>query len=1481
MLESPPRRSILFPAFSSPTPAPIRPCPPPDHPATPRYPPGSRYPVGLNAEFYLSSNDGGGSGVWDTAPKGCTATWCAKSNINWGPIDRAIGLTAANTVTLQSGSVISAPVVMNLPPLMMDRESDGACGSASDPCIRLFLPTWMEEYHRTFQNTEGNSIDAQGAEQVSNWWYNTVDYGSPVFRARMKQFLTEAAARYNDDPRVTGIRVVTGFQGETQPVKKDKLDVGSEQALIASHEDLIPCDQYRSYVRDITEHAYRVFTKKPIYLMAGPAPCAADSGQKWRYELLYDPVAGWEVVSPKKMIGFSMNRDDADSADADERAGNLYADYRWWSIGPTMFRLGRPLVWESGSLPSNSNAQDDPWAYQVWRFYGVAGAKGDSVFNASSWQAYMSQLSWDVLDNWMGRQPQRLWLVFRNAEWPTYNYTADRGASGYLGVWGNWLDLLDTDTYEQACNHNLYTAAHTGTAALRATRANTIYREPCDSLLPMPAVTPRPTAEDGADMLNRTFNRQSLVLSSTGPESEMDITLVDGHPATGQVKDLAVTVSYLDRGTDRFFLTFPLASGATRQYAIAKTGTNLWRRAAFVVPNAMLDNRLTGVHGAAFIVISNDNDPQKEFLHEVYADISEPAATPTPTKTITSTPTRTATPSTTPTQTPSVTLSPTATVTTARTATPSPPPTQTPTVTLSPTTTVTTARTATPSATPTQTARPSAPPTITVTHTPTRTPTATIPALGLFCLPRVETAMPIGGRPKGVAGNENGFYVGLYTNNQLVRTVPGETAIAWVAPTGAGGANGVAVWDNVALTTNRDRGAITLHDATSGAQLASLAVGGLPWGVAAAQGRAYVANFGDGTVSIIDLPGRRVLKTVPAGSYPVAAVAETDGVYVVHLNGNITHLDSQGEILAQARVDAPDVRGIAWDGLRNRVYVGSREGLIIAADDRTLQPIVRIELPGPAYSMVVNPATGRLYAVDALNDRLYVLDPDSWRIAQIALPAQNAADGGMGIAAWDNHIVVANYDAGSLTFVDDTTCAERLTPTPTPAALTATPKADATATITTSPTATERPSATPTASATPSPTASATPIATSTATASATATMTQRPSATPTATATPSPTVSAAPTATPTATASATATMTQRPSATPTATATPSPTVSAAPTATPTATASATATMTQRPSATPTATATPTASPTATLTRTPTRTLIPTATSRPTPAVIQTKIEIVWPHNGASVRDADLANITAYLISAPNGTNPSLLEPPPCDWEPTVRLWSALNAEPARPVAVGQKRMAIVNGHTFPVWDFNDVDVSAARDPANRLTFFTTVDGVRTLHNIWTHATDARTVFPQADVPTGTISHLPAALDARIEIVWPHDGLQAEQATLANITTYLFAPGTLQAIPPGVSWTPTARLHWSLNADAEKSPGTGILGTPRAITSSNGVKFLAWDFNDVDISAAHETLNKLYFWVNVDDAVTFPNVWAHGTEARTVFPQPDVLNNCR
>ena len=275
----------------------------------------------------------------------------------------------------------------------------------------------------------------------------------------------------------------------------------------------------------------------------------------------------------------------------------------------------------------------------------------------------------------------------------------------------------------------------------------------------------------------------------------------------------------------------------------------------------------------------------------------------------------------------------------------------------------------------------------------------------------------------------------------------------------------------------------------------------------------------------------------------------------------------------------------------------------------------------------------------------------------------------------------------------------------------------------------------------------------------------------------------------------------------------------------------------------------------------------------PAPLSVRSKIEIVWPHDNAPVREATLANVTAYLIAGQDN------QPPPCDWDPIVRLWAGQNGAPAHVVATGHRRMVSEGGSTFPAWDFNDVDVSAAQDPTGKVAFFVTVDETSTYQNVWVHAADPRTIFPQADMPRGVTDHRPEAVDARIELVWPHDGAPVDQANLANITVYLFEAGSNTALAPGISWSPVVKLHHSLNVDPEK-PGTTVVGQPRTVTV-NGISFQAWDFNDVDVSAARDPLNRLYFWASVDGVTTYSNIWAHGADARTFFPVPEVLTSCR
>ena len=270
-------------------------------------------------------------------------------------------------------------------------------------------------------------------------------------------------------------------------------------------------------------------------------------------------------------------------------------------------------------------------------------------------------------------------------------------------------------------------------------------------------------------------------------------------------------------------------------------------------------------------------------------------------------------------------------------------------------------------------------------------------------------------------------------------------------------------------------------------------------------------------------------------------------------------------------------------------------------------------------------------------------------------------------------------------------------------------------------------------------------------------------------------------------------------------------------------------------------------------------------------SAVDAKIAIVWPHGDAPVSEARLANLTAYL------TYPGSRIGVPCDFGPQATLWRALNNEPAGPVMTGVRRLADFGGRRAPVWDFNDVDVSAARDPKNKLYFSVRLAGGPYRANVWVHGVDARTYLPQPVNPSGTqvvtAGSIPSDLDARIQIVWPHGGVAVEQAKLANISVDLFARGTSVALVPSGSgaagWMPAVWLVRALNNDAGMRVACGVARRDGTVVH--------WDFNDVDVSAARDPQSKLHFWVEADGIRTYSNFWTHGVDARTYLPNPDML----
>jgi hypothetical protein len=261
---------------------------------------------------------------------------------------------------------------------------------------------------------------------------------------------------------------------------------------------------------------------------------------------------------------------------------------------------------------------------------------------------------------------------------------------------------------------------------------------------------------------------------------------------------------------------------------------------------------------------------------------------------------------------------------------------------------------------------------------------------------------------------------------------------------------------------------------------------------------------------------------------------------------------------------------------------------------------------------------------------------------------------------------------------------------------------------------------------------------------------------------------------------------------------------------------------------------------------------------------VDAKIEIVWPQGNLPVDKADKANITAAIFRHGGLTSvaPSSSAP--------LKLWRAIDNGVEEMVGTATTRTVKAGNLTYPVWDINDVDVSAARDPKKKIYFRLSIDGNREVTNVWSHASDARTFMPQPDVPSGVAAAKPTAVDAKIEIVWPQGNAPVDKAQKVNVVAYLFEHGTGRSVP--LDFDGQVVLHRSLNNNAGEAVALG----DRDTKTVNGVTFPVWTFNDVDVAAARDTKNKYYFRLEVGGVTFYSNVWAHAADARTYVPQPDV-----
>lgn len=263
------------------------------------------------------------------------------------------------------------------------------------------------------------------------------------------------------------------------------------------------------------------------------------------------------------------------------------------------------------------------------------------------------------------------------------------------------------------------------------------------------------------------------------------------------------------------------------------------------------------------------------------------------------------------------------------------------------------------------------------------------------------------------------------------------------------------------------------------------------------------------------------------------------------------------------------------------------------------------------------------------------------------------------------------------------------------------------------------------------------------------------------------------------------------------------------------------------------------------------------------PRRVEARIGILWPHGGIAPEQASFANLTATLVRE-DGASPA------CGWEPEVTLWAAIGEAPAQPVTTGVRRMMTENGVTFPVYDFNDVDIRATRDEKLPIHFSVRVSGVEVAQNVWTHAatgTYVPTVRPELE---GLVTRQDAALDARIWV---------EQTSSGPVVyAMLLRPDSLLGVNQSAG-SPIPQLRWALN-NGVTEPEL-IVGRPET-RQEDGLTFTVWSFPGLNPDSFLQDAAQVRFWVEAPDIQVNSSVLAWGRDIRTLGARlPIPVVGCR
>jgi len=185
--------------------------------------------------------------------------------------------------------------------------------------------------------------------------------------------------------------------------------------------------------------------------------------------------------------------------------------------------------------------------------------------------------------------------------------------------------------------------------------------------------------------------------------------------------------------------------------------------------------------------------------------------------------------------------------------------------------------------------------------------------------------------------------------------------------------------------------------------------------VNAKTGRAYVANAGDGTVTILDGSTDTVLATIPIGSHPysIAVDSATNKIYVTHTFGDqLSMIDGATNTVTDLNTGSVDL--IAINSQAGKIYLLGYGGDVKVLDEATHQLNVR-PVARHAWALTLDESTSTVYVTEIESAALTALSSTSAEAT--TLPAGEIPCS-IAVNSKTNTLYVANYGDNTVSVLD-------------------------------------------------------------------------------------------------------------------------------------------------------------------------------------------------------------------------------------------------------------------------------------------------------------------------------------------------------------------------------------------------------------------------------------------------------------------------------